>query len=114
MELGLEWLESQRAVMYDERFQDFFLRYTDGQGNKIGKIYNEPINFGDQYFCESWAGTCAQYAHSPARVRARTRPRRRRPPLTRLALPRAALLIPQGTSRTPARLSTSSPRLSTC
>jgi len=51
MELGLEWLESQRAVMYDERFQDFFLRYTDGQGNKIGKIYNEPISFGDQFFC---------------------------------------------------------------
>ena len=60
MELGLEWLESQRAVMSDERFQDFFLRYTDGQGNKIGKIYNEPISFGDQFFCESWAGTlCA-------------------------------------------------------
>ena len=55
MELGLEWLESQRAVMYDERFQDYFLRYTDGQGNKIGKIYNEPINFGDQFFCELWA-----------------------------------------------------------
>ena len=35
MELGLEWLESQRAVMYDEQYQDFFLRYTDGMGNKV-------------------------------------------------------------------------------
>lgn len=41
MELALEWLESQRKVMYDEQYQDYFLRYTDGQGNKIGKIYNE-------------------------------------------------------------------------
>ena len=40
---------------------DFFLRYTDGQGNKIGKIYNEPINFGDQFFWDYTNNTAAQY-----------------------------------------------------
>ena len=61
MELALEWLESQRAVMYDDRYQDFFLRYTDGMGNKIGKIYNEPINFGDQFFWDYTNASAAQY-----------------------------------------------------
>ena len=27
-----------------------FFQYTDGQGNKNGTIYNEPIGYGDQFF----------------------------------------------------------------
>ena len=50
MELALEWLESQRAVMYDPSTADYFLQYTDGKGQKLGKIYNEPITQGDQFF----------------------------------------------------------------
>jgi hypothetical protein len=47
--------------MYDPAFQDFFLRYTDGQGNKIGAIYNEPISFGDQFFWDFTNASAAQY-----------------------------------------------------
>ena len=61
MELALQWLESQRAVMYDINYQDFFLRYTDGLGNKIGKIYNEPISFGDQFFFDYTNRSAAEY-----------------------------------------------------
>ena len=50
MELALEWLESQRLVMYDDTKADYFLQYTDGQGNKNGTIYNEPREEGDQFF----------------------------------------------------------------
>ena len=50
MELALEWEETQRAVMYDPTKADYFLQYTDGRGNKNGTVYNEPIEFGDQYF----------------------------------------------------------------
>lgn len=49
-QLALEWEESQRAVMYDPQRADFFLQYTDGHGNKNGTIYNEGIEFGDQFF----------------------------------------------------------------
>ena len=42
MELALEWLESQRAVMYDPEYAGFFLQYTDGEGHGTGKVYNEP------------------------------------------------------------------------
>jgi len=52
MELALEWLESQRAVMHSPETAAYFLQYTDGLGNKNGTIYNEPISFGSQYFCE--------------------------------------------------------------
>ncbi len=72
-ELGLQWIESERAVMYDPTKANWFLQvrlhfnrsfgrvclhsvsnnvclqYTDGKGNKNGTIYNEPIEFGDQY-----------------------------------------------------------------
>ena len=50
MELALEWEESQRKVMYDKSKAGYFLQYTDGKGNKNGTIYNEGIEFGDQYF----------------------------------------------------------------
>ena len=50
MELALSWEESQRAVMYDRSKAGYFLQYTDGQGHKNGTIYNEPIEFGDQFF----------------------------------------------------------------
>ena len=48
-ELALQWLESQRVVMQDPNYKDFFLRYKDSEGNK-GEVYNEPIRFGSQYF----------------------------------------------------------------
>eukprot|EP00759_Apiculatamorpha_spiralis_P014286 PhF_6_TR21008/c0_g1_i1/m.30177 len=47
MELGLQWLESQRAIMYNPANAGLFLHT---QGNPRMPIYNEPINFGDQYF----------------------------------------------------------------
>jgi hypothetical protein len=50
MELALESMESQRAVMYDASKADYFLQYTDGQGNKNGTIYNERQVPGDQFF----------------------------------------------------------------
>eukprot|EP01045_Picozoa_sp_COSAG04_P024564 COSAG04_NODE_3082_length_3189_cov_1.949191_2_plen_83_part_00 len=37
--MALEWLESQRAVMYDNASAHWFLQYTDGDGNKTGRIY---------------------------------------------------------------------------
>jgi hypothetical protein len=60
-ELALQWLESQRVVMQDPSYQDFFLRYTDGKGNKIGEIYNEPIKYGNQYFWDYTNSSAAQY-----------------------------------------------------
>ena len=50
MELALESMESQRTVMYDASKADYFLQYTDGQGNKNGTIYNERQVPGDQFF----------------------------------------------------------------
>ena len=44
MELALEWEESQRKVMYDPSKADYFLQYNNGT------IYNEGIEFGDQFF----------------------------------------------------------------
>jgi len=61
MELALEWLESQRAVMYDPKTADYFLQYTDGQGNKNGKIYNEAIDQGDQFFWDFTNPDAADY-----------------------------------------------------
>jgi len=59
--LALEWLESQRAVMYDPSKADYFLQYTDGLGHKNGTIYNEPISFGDQYFWDFTNPDAANY-----------------------------------------------------
>jgi len=50
MELALQWIESQRAVMYDPSKANWFLQYTDGKGHKNGTIYNEARGEGDQYF----------------------------------------------------------------
>mmetsp|Transcript_31425 Transcript_31425/g.82421 ORF Transcript_31425/g.82421 Transcript_31425/m.82421 type:complete len:456 (-) Transcript_31425:265-1632(-) len=61
MELALEWEESQRAVMYDVSKADYFLQYTDGKGNKNGTIYNEPIEFGDQFFWDYTNPEAADY-----------------------------------------------------
>jgi hypothetical protein len=41
MELALQALESQRAVMYEPAKADWFLQYTDGRGKKNGTIYGE-------------------------------------------------------------------------
>jgi hypothetical protein len=37
-ELALQWLESNRAVMYDPTKADWFLQYTDGLGHKNGVL----------------------------------------------------------------------------
>ncbi len=50
MELALQALESQRAVMYDPTKKDWFLQYTDGRGKKNGTIYDEGGAPGAQYF----------------------------------------------------------------
>lgn len=43
-ELALEWIESQREVMYNPDTANYFLRFPNGT------IYNEPVGPGDQYF----------------------------------------------------------------
>ncbi len=58
MELGLQWLESQRAVMYDEAFSGFFLR---AGGVPTAPAYNEPIHFGDQLFWDFRNESARQY-----------------------------------------------------
>ena len=50
MELALEWLESQRAVMYDPTKTDYFLQYHFSGASGNGTIYNEARNEGDQFF----------------------------------------------------------------
>jgi hypothetical protein len=50
MELALQALESQRAVMYNPVYANWFLQYTDGMGHKNGVVYNEPGGPGDQFF----------------------------------------------------------------
>ena len=61
MELALQALESQRAVMYDPTKKYFFLQYTDGAGNKNGTIYNEPGGPGDQFFWDYRVPDAADY-----------------------------------------------------
>lgn len=61
MELALEWLESQRVVMKNSSTAIFFLQYTDGKGKKNGTIYNEPIEFGNQYFWDFTNPDASQY-----------------------------------------------------
>lgn len=51
-ELALQWLESNRAVMYDESKADWFLQFTDGRGHKNGTIFNNRREEGDQYFID--------------------------------------------------------------
>ncbi len=61
MELALEWLESQRAVMYDADKVDWFLQYkwTGTSGN--GTIYGEPRGEGDQNFWNYMNPAAADY-----------------------------------------------------
>jgi len=61
MELALQAFESQRAVMYDPSKADWFLQFTDGQGNKNGTIYNEPGGPGDQFFWDFRVPAAAEY-----------------------------------------------------
>jgi len=61
MELALEWEESQRKVMYDPKTRDYFLQYTDGNGNKNGSIYQEDIEWGDQFFWDYTNPKAADY-----------------------------------------------------
>ena len=55
MELALEWLESQRAVMFDPTMASYFLQYPNGT------IYNEPIAQGAQFFWDFRNTDAAQY-----------------------------------------------------
>jgi hypothetical protein len=50
MELALESMESQRAVMYDPSKAYLFLQFTDGNGNKNGTVYNERQVPGDRKY----------------------------------------------------------------
>lgn len=61
VELSLQWLESNRAVMYDADKAGWFLQYTDGRGTKNGTIYNEPRAEGDQYFIDYRNASAAAY-----------------------------------------------------
>ena len=61
VELALEWMESQRQVMYDPRNADWFIQYTDGMGHKNGTIYNANISWGDQYFWDFRNQEAADY-----------------------------------------------------
>jgi len=61
LELALQSFESQRAVMYDPAFQDWFVQYTDGQGHKNGVTYNEGGDPGDQFFWDLRNATAADY-----------------------------------------------------
>ena len=60
-ELGLEWLETQRAVMASN--PEYFLRYLPGNtGNKpVGDVYNEPRAEGNQFFWNHSNQDAAQY-----------------------------------------------------
>ena len=52
---ALQWLESERAVMYDSAHADFFLR------DKSGAIYNAPAKEGDQYLWNYSNPAAARY-----------------------------------------------------
>ena len=52
---ALQWLESERAVMYDPAHADFFLR------DKSGAIYNAPAKEGDQYLWNYSNPAAARY-----------------------------------------------------
>ena len=61
MELGLEWLESQRAVMTSN--PEYFLRYLPGNpgGKPVGDVYNEARAEGNQFFWNHSNPEAAQY-----------------------------------------------------
>ena len=61
MELALQAFESQRKVMYNPQYSDWFLQYTYGNGTKNGTIYNEPGGPGDQYFWDYRITDVADY-----------------------------------------------------
>jgi len=61
LELALQALESQRAVMYDASKAHWFVQYTDGAGRKTGVIYNEPGGPGDQFFWDFRTPAAADY-----------------------------------------------------
>ena len=73
VELALQWLESNRAVMYDASKADWFLQYTDGRGNKNGTIYNQPRDEGDQFFID-WRNADAAHYFVGAIVNATLQP----------------------------------------
>jgi hypothetical protein len=58
---ALEWLETQRAVMYDDSKADWFLMYTDGAGNKNGSIYQRNAWEGDQFLWDYRVPAAADY-----------------------------------------------------
>jgi len=78
MELGLEWLESQRAVMYDT--PAYFLQYQQGNPHGVipGTVYNEAREEGDQYFWVSGLAAVPGAALRASRRRAHAAPRPRR------------------------------------
>jgi hypothetical protein len=61
VELALQWLESNRAVMYDPSKADWFLQFTDGNGHKNGTIYNQQRAEGDQFFIDYRNADAAAY-----------------------------------------------------
>ena len=61
MELALQALESQRLIMYDPRYADFFLQYQDAAGRKTGRIYNEVGGPGDQFFWDFRVAAARDY-----------------------------------------------------
>lgn len=63
MELALEWLETQRAVMYDPTYSGYFLQYQAGnpKGQPAGTIYNEAREEGDQFFWDFRNASASAY-----------------------------------------------------
>ena len=61
VELALQWLESNRAVMYDPEKADWFLQFTNGAGLKNGTIFNQRRAEGDQYFIDYRNPAAAAY-----------------------------------------------------
>jgi hypothetical protein len=61
LELSLQWLESNRVIMYNPEYADYFLQYTDGKGNKNGTVYNVHRDEGDQFFIDWRNEEAAQY-----------------------------------------------------
>jgi hypothetical protein len=61
LELSLQWIESNRAVMFSPSTSDWFLQFTDGKGNKNGTIYNQPRAEGSQFFIDWRNADAAAY-----------------------------------------------------
>ena len=58
---ALEWLETQRAVMYDKKKAGWFLQFTDGHGRKNGSIYQRNQWEGDQFLWDYRVKAAADY-----------------------------------------------------